>query len=108
MRLESIPPGVVSWLVLGLYVGLLSQLTLLWTGLTIRPAAPRRALLWMAVGAYMRWMYASALIVVAIQQDILFALASVIGLSLARWGFVWYLKKRDALSSFGFKEGEML
>ncbi len=106
--MERMLPGVISWLALGLYVGILSQLTLLWTGLTIRPTAPRRALLWVAVGAYVRWAYAAALIIVALRQDILFALTSVTGLCLARWAFVWYLKRGDALTGISFRESEGL
>ncbi len=108
MRMERMFLGIVLWLVLGLYVGLLSQLTLLWTGLTIRPSAPRRALLWVAVGAYMRWAYAAALIILALQQDVVFALMSVVGLYLSRWGFLWYLRKGEPLSRIGFGRGERL
>jgi len=100
-------PGVISWLGIGMYAGLLSNLTLLWTGLAIRPAAPWRALFWVAVGAYGRWVYVAALIVIALQRDILFALMGMIGLFLSRWGFIWYLKSYT-LSEIGLKEGDRL
>ena len=106
--MEKMLPSIISWLALGLYVGILSQLTLLWTGLTIRPTAPRRALLWVAVGAYVRWTYAAVLIIIALRQDIVFALMSVLGLCLSRWGFVWYLREGEALSRIGFEKGEKL
>jgi hypothetical protein len=99
--------GVVSWLGIGIYAGLLSNLTLLWTGFVIRPTAPRWALFWVTLGAYGRWAYVAALIVVALQQDIRFALMSVIGLFLSRWGFIWYLESY-ALSEMDIKEGKRL
>jgi hypothetical protein len=81
----------VLWLLAGGAAGTLNGLSLRWTVARLHPTASIRAVASILVGAALRWLLSTSVLLGALHHDVTSALLAFTGLYLARWTtVVWY------------------